>query len=484
MKNRSLAMLVVIPLACTAITHVWNPTGFPDLFYDEGVYMYRAMHVLAGEGLQVNYFYDHPYFGQIFLASFLSIIGYPNSLNPSTNIHSIHDLYLIPRVLMGVLTIADTFLIYKISQKRYNGKVALLAATLFAVMPITWIFRRILLDSILSPFLLTSILFAMYSRDLDNKKWIMLSGIFLGISIFTKEVVFVFIPLVAFLIYKNNKNARWLAIWLVPVILIPLLWPLQAVETDQLNLWFRDIAYQSQRVNHNFMQIFLDFIEFDPVLFIIGFAGIVFSAIKRDWMILLWTIPFLILLSCLGYSQYFYWIPIIPALCIGAASMLSHFTDKLKKKTTGFIILTTGLGIFGLVMSMYLVSSDVSGQYDAIAYVAQNVHNHNLDKNNVTIISSPTYSWVLNYVFHIADVLPDYRTVLFHPIPTQKILVISDLHFLSNINDGPQLQDIYNRTHTIQKFNGGVLRYDLGQYPFNNMRVNYEGSTVDIRESR
>ncbi len=464
---------------------MWNPTGFPDIFYDEGIYMYRAMHLLAGEGLQVNYFYDHPYFGQIFLAGFLAMIGYPSSLNPTPDAHSIQNLYLVPRMLMGLLTIADTFLIYKISQKRYDNKVAFLAATLFAVMPITWIFRRILLDSILSPFLLTSILFSLYSKDLQGKKWIVLSGLFLGISIFTKEVVFVIIPLVAFITYQNNKNLKWLGIWFIPVILLPLIWPLQAVEANQLNLWLRDITYQAQRVNHNFVQIFLDFIEFDPVLFILGFAGTVFSVIKKDWLILLWVIPFLILLSLLGYSQYFYWIPIIPALCIAAARMISHLTDKLEKKKTGFITVTAGLGIFGLVMSAFLISSDVSGQYDAMAYVVQNVHNAKTDdQNNITIISSPVYSWVFNYVFHINDALPDYRTILFHPIPTHKILLISDLHFLANINGGPQLQKVYNETTTIQKFYGGVLKYDLGQYPFNNMRINYEGSEIDIRQSK
>lgn len=447
--------------------------------------MYRAMHILAGEGLQVNYFYDHPYFGQIFLAGFLAMIGYPDSLNPTPDAHSIHTLYLVPRILMGLLTIADTFLIYKISQKRYDSKVAFLAATLFAVMPITWMFRRILLDSILSPFLLTSILFSLYSKDLQGKKWIVLSGLFLGISIFTKEVVFVIIPLIVFITYKNNKSLKWLGIWFIPVILIPLIWPLQAVETNQLDLWFRDIAYQTQRVNHNFVQIFLDFVEFDPVLFILGFSGIVYSFIKKDWLLLLWILPFLILLLLLGYSQYFYWIPIIPALCIAAARMISHLTDKLKKKKTGFVIVTAGLGIFGLFMSGYLISSEVSGQYDAMVYVVQNVHNSKTDdQNNITIISSPAYSWVFNYVFHINDTLPDYRTILFHPIPTHRIFLITDLHFLADMNDSPQLQKIYNETTIVQKFYGGVLKYDLGQYPFNNMRINYEGSKVDIRQNR
>jgi 4-amino-4-deoxy-L-arabinose transferase-like glycosyltransferase len=62
---------------------------------------------------------------------------------------------------MGLLAIVDTYLVYKIAEYRYNKTVAFIAAILFAVMPITWILRKILLDPILLPFLLLSILFAL-----------------------------------------------------------------------------------------------------------------------------------------------------------------------------------------------------------------------------------------------------------------------------------------------------------------------------------
>lgn len=53
----------------------------------------------------------------------LAIVGYPEWLNLSSStttdgdtIHSIEMLYLIPRVLMGVLAVIDTFLVYKNSR--------------------------------------------------------------------------------------------------------------------------------------------------------------------------------------------------------------------------------------------------------------------------------------------------------------------------------------------------------------------------------
>ena len=99
--NRVAVIFLLIPLMLSAFTHLWNPVGFPDIFYDEGVYMYRAMNVLAGLGPQTNSFHDHPFFGQFFLAGALSLTGYPDSLHPTSDVHSIETLYLVPRVLMG-----------------------------------------------------------------------------------------------------------------------------------------------------------------------------------------------------------------------------------------------------------------------------------------------------------------------------------------------------------------------------------------------
>ena len=56
--------------------------GFPPLHPDGGHYMRRAMQVLKGMGPQEStgtypYPYDHPYFGQLFLAAALGMVGYP-----------------------------------------------------------------------------------------------------------------------------------------------------------------------------------------------------------------------------------------------------------------------------------------------------------------------------------------------------------------------------------------------------------------------
>jgi hypothetical protein len=42
-------------------------------------------------------------------------------------VNSIEMLYLVPRVLMDILAVVDTFLVYKMAERRYNRNVAVIA---------------------------------------------------------------------------------------------------------------------------------------------------------------------------------------------------------------------------------------------------------------------------------------------------------------------------------------------------------------------
>ena len=314
-------LIIITILIISAFTHLWNAAGFPDIFFDEGAYMHRAMHILKGLGPEEGALYDHPFFGQIFLAGVFTTIGYPHSLNSSGDVNSISLIYLIPRILMGVLAVVDTFLIYKIADKRYGKKVALISAILFAVMPISWIFRRILLDTILLPFLLLSVLAALYSKDSKhNALLVLLSGVCLGLAIFTKIPAFTIMPLVGSLVFfYNHKRLKMLGLWLIPVIMIPLAWPIQSIESGHLSNWIHDVFYyQTHRLGGaDLYGISKSFVQMDPVLFWLAMAALVFAAIRRDYLIIGWFAPFVIFLYLINFNQYFYWIPVIPVMCIG-----------------------------------------------------------------------------------------------------------------------------------------------------------------------
>jgi hypothetical protein len=445
--------LLAIPLIISAFTHLWNPIGFPyGPSNDEGIYIRRAMHVLTGQGPQESSLYDHPYFSQFFLAGVFKIIGYPDSLNPSLgNMHSIERLYLVPRILMGILAVADTFLIYRIAEYRYNKTVALIASILFAVMPITWIIRRILLEPIQLPFLLSSILFAVcYTKEAKNKNKhilpILLSGIFLGLAIFTKISLFSMIPLVGFLVYSNNnknnnsnnntRNLRAVGLWFIPVILIPLIWPAYAISINQFDLWLHGIYFQTHRGAQTlFESINYDF-QTDPLFLSLGIIGLVFAAIRRDAVLLLWTIPFLIFLYFAGFVSYWHLVPLFPVFCIASARPIENLSKMIKrnKKVRQILplIVICGISIFGLAtIAKPMITSNNIFHYRAAAFISQYLHD-NTNTNNITLISNPFYSWIPKYGFHLNNyqIVDYYDNIL---VKTKRVILVADTSWMSKL---------------------------------------------------
>jgi hypothetical protein len=452
---------------------------------------------MEGLGPQEAYYYDHPFFGQIFLGGMLTIIGYPESLNPSPDMQSIDSLYQVPRILMGILAVIDTFLIYKISERMYNRNIASFASILFAVMPVAWFTRMILLDSILLPFLLFSIFLAVYAtksksekNDNNNNILIVLSGVFLGIAIFTKIPAFTMIPLVAFLIYRNNnRSLKALGIWFVPVILIPLIWPAQSILAGAFTSWTNDVLWQINRENAGLPWIVFLLAITDPFIFAAGFGGLAYSFVRRDYFILLWILPFMAFLGVLGYTNFFYWIPILPALCIGAAKLLFDIIEKSKKITqkTLTVAILSSIVVFGLTSTTLLIVTDVtSAQIESAAYVARYLdQTEDGAAGNPTVVSNPIYSWIFKYVFDKDHIFSDYRDMLYFPVDTAKsrVLLIADPRFTLDIGneDNQLLHELYSNTSTIATFKGKVTNFDLGLYPYTSMIENYEGSEVAIR---
>jgi hypothetical protein len=468
---------LIIPLILSAYTHLWNPLGFPaGPSYDENIYLRRTMNILNNLGPQESELYDHPYFLQIFLGGILLFIGYPNSLHPIVgNVVSVHMLYLVPKLIMGILSIVDTFLIYKIAEcyydKNYNGdnednshiRIAFIASILFAAMPITSMVRTVWLESIQLPFLLSSILFAIYAkkrsiREVDcrnntNNGNILiltsLSGIFLGLSIFTKIPAFTFVILVGYLLSCSlsnisKRNFKTFVFWLITVFSIPSIWPIYALYSGRLSMWLKGIFFQT----HRNVQSFLNSIKYDffidPVFLSIGFAGFIFTGlIKRDLLIILWVVPFIVFLYFIGFVSYWHLLPVFPVLSIAAAKMIVDLSTtgimnkKQNKKNIQQIVpflVISGIALFGILNTTKLISenTNVNNPYfEAAAFVVKYLHNNYNDK--FTVISNPFYSWIPFYVFNL-----HYDSIDYYDSPvsvkTKKVILISDPVLIDRLN--------------------------------------------------
>jgi hypothetical protein len=540
----------------SAFTHVWNAAGFPDQAPDDGTYIRRALRLIDGLGPQQRTFYDHPYLGQIFLGTIFTIIGYPDLGVPSmpASVHdlekSIGTLYTVPRILMGILAVIDTFLIYKIAERRYNRNVAFIAAMLFAVTPLGWLFRRIYLDPIQLPFLLTSILFAVYSGIKTKQKepkenvvvksreenertskterrqgqveghnnylshkimsyqniiLLLSSGIFLGLTIFTKIPAITLIPLVGFIIFTNNtKSFKALGLWIIPIILIPLIWPIYALSAGDLEYWLDRVVWQATEggvAESSLDKSLGDLLRIDPVLIILGSVSFIYAAVRKDLFILLWLIPFIIFFYIVGRVTYNYWVPLLPVFCIAGSVFIIEICSKITKGTSRLIgrilpfAIISSVVIFGLIINLMLLTVDLtSSQIQAAAFVQYQLNNEKANNNNIdtqfsrniTVISGPNYSWIFNYVFKEDNVLENFRDRM--PIDTEKFIMMTDLAYKNflrrdNTDTSERLEMLYDNTVSIAKFKVDASKYDYDKYPYFSIQQGRSGSEIDIRSN-
>jgi len=529
-------ILILIPLILSTFTHLWNAAEFPSFHIDEGVYIRRALHTLNSSSPQdpnsrfdhpqySTSAYDHPYFGQIFLAAVFKIIDYPQSLKASTDLASMEKLFTVPRMIMGALAVIDTFLVYKIGERRFNPTVALFCSLLFAVMPSSWFMRRVVLDSIMLPFILTSILLALEIRT--HPKYVnilsFLSGISLGIAIFTKIPSFVIIPLIVFLIYQGgdrkeirSKNGlKIIVLFLLPVFLIPLIWPTYAFLSGDLYQWFDGVLWQAtqrQSEDKTLLDIGNSFLKADPLLLILGTVSVAYLTIKREFIGIIWTVPYITLLYLIGWVNHFHLILIIPILCISLAKMIYDLPSIVCIKRRNTMIssgIIAAIVLFGIISTSLLISTNLSYiQFKTASFISNeifpkdsnlyadknkidtslnNISNNGRDK--ITVITGPIYSWVYKFVFGHQYTFSHVRDT--QQIKTEKIILLVDPTYKrvissegENQTQVARLSSIYNDTDIVALFGKLPANYVKKNYPFTGIDSADSGlTTSEIREN-
>lgn len=496
-KYNNIALLL-IPLILSAFTHTWNLLDFPNLHIDEGHYMRKTLSTMQGEGLQPQDRYFAPYFGQIFMAGILGLIGYPDSLNPSSTEESIESIYTVPRLIMSIFAIIDTFLVYKITERRYGNKIAFIASVLFAIVPYGWILRRIFLESIQLPLLLTSVLLILYLKQDPNKSQntigkrnislLLLSGGFLGLAIFTKIPVFTMIPLVVYLIYINtpSKKLKSIGLWFIPVLIIPMLWPAHAYSIGEFDIWVEDVLHQTQRESKPLINSLTSLFEVDPIMFILGISGFIYAAIKRDFFILLFSIPFLVFLYWLDFVSSFHLIILLPVFCIAGSKLivgLCNLIPYIKIRNALPYGLISAIAIIGLVSIFMLLSVDSNSSN--IKTQAAAVHYMEKSNGTVTLVSNPMFAWIPEQIFHIdMDQRSFFST---KPLKTTNYIIIEDSGYKKilkeNSKRGNFQKVLYADSHLIDtiKPDNENQKYDIKTYPYTNLKTSPVSKEITIR---
>jgi hypothetical protein len=378
------------------------------------------------------------------------------------------------------------------------------------------------------------------SNNIKNISLVLLSGIFLGLAIFTKIPVFTMIPLVGFIIISsssatnknnnqnnnnNNNNAgtsstitkrlgrniiitnlrnlnlKALGLWFIPVILIPAIWPAYNILTGQFDDWLHGVLWQAGgREGRGIVKLLTISFKLDPVLLVLGIAGLVFTTvIKRDWLPFLWLTPFLIFHYFISFVQHFHSIPIIPVICIAAAVIMTDLLDRINNKNKNMIWQTilpyaiiSAIAIFGLVSTTMLITTNVNSSYFQVyAFIVQHLPDISNNSNNNTkpiMMGSAwmqEFSWIPKYIFNKDhDFKGFYGKNL--PVKDEKVLLLVDgndykRYILKDEEKITKQKQLYTDTRQLVKFKGESAKFDYDTYPYTNMKESRGIGRIEIR---
>jgi hypothetical protein len=279
------------------------------------------------------------------------------------------------------------------------------------------------------------------------------------------------------------------------VVIIPLIWPGYAISHGQFDDWLNGIYWQTHRPSAETLleadrqttltnTIIKSFLKM-PVLFALGFSGLVFAALKKDFFLLLWAIPFLVFLYFIGFAGEIHIIPLLPLLCISSARLIVCLSNKIThrkvQQALPFFIVSV-ITIFGLInVMMQFTHNSNDTKFAAAAFVTRYLNNNK--DSNITMIASHVYSWIPKYVFKLGE---DYRIPEIDPIESNpkinKTLFVVDRAFNSTMsgNDeiGERLRNVYNaftKNQTTTTVEVGPYKIILPEAHSSS----YNGSTLD-----
>jgi 4-amino-4-deoxy-L-arabinose transferase-like glycosyltransferase len=253
--------------------------------------------------------------------------------------------FLIPFV--GALSVVALYLLTK---KMFNKKVALCSSIILSFLPLHVYFSgKILTDVFSTFFLILTALFFWEGFENGDKKYKLLFGVFLALSVLSRYTIAIIIPIFpAYLIIRNRNLSflkdkfSWLSIALFFIILSPLLvysnitygssfgvidHTLRAASYWEVQPW--DFLFR--------FSIQMEMFSIISFVFLLSIIFIIFNKnIRNNYstiFLLLWFFIFLIFISVTPHKEDRFLLPVVPSMVMISALLLTSF-----KKYNNFIL--------------------------------------------------------------------------------------------------------------------------------------------------
>jgi len=284
-----------------------------------------------------------------------------------------------------------------------------------------------------------------------------------------------------------------------------------AVLADQFGNWFGAIIRQAtERQNKPLIDSFYTFFQIDPILFVLGMAGIVYTLLKKDYFILFLTIPYLIFLQLVEFVSVYHLILLLPAMCIASSRMIYALSNKIKSmKVAGvfpFAVVSI-IAIFALWIDFALITLDFNSSYFQLySMFVQLLHEttstSNNGDNNIAKDVQPTvvgrfwtksFLWATQYIFDeeykfVRDDSERLYKILTESSSRPLILIVDNKMKRNIMSDGSDekptnIRTLYDLTHTIKLIEEKRFPYDRNKYPYSALYDNRGIGNIEIRSN-
>jgi len=490
----SLSILFVIGISL----RLWRINSL-GLHIDESIFAYIASDILRGKILYKDMVDNKmPYF---YFSIALMFFLFGKSI-------------IYPRLLTAFLSAFTSIFVYHIGKELYDRKVGLLAAGIYILDPLSIVWSRYVLTE---PYMVFFSSFAIYMyvlyRNKKNGIYLLLSGLFSGVSFFMKQpgIITLLIIFTCILIDTSGKEVSKRKETIAKQVFVSLLGVIIAIFPGLTYLWLHNalgdfiqwsiigISVLKASLSAR-LKIFYVILNFNLLIWTLGLSGVLFTLKNRSQSDLIALSCFLIPFTILASLQYFldhYFLQVIPFLSILSGVILSKlilFAKQLQMKEfpNGKTIL--GVMIIGVVVipyvhsfpfifysfegqSLYHPAKDLNEQRKVGLYLEARTSpgekifafrpKYVLLANRETICKYPhVVDWIFLYSPHRAIILQE----VFDTLVSSKVnyaVFDTSIENLKQIYPAPDLLEIINyiqENYTLEKniYHAWIYRYNGG----------------------
>ncbi len=311
------------------------------LYWDEANNLIGGLLILRGffsRYLETNMFY--PPLADVTVAGYFAVFG----------------VSVFAGRLLGVtFAVLSVWVTFELATRLYDYKTAFLASIFLGTMTgFVWLARLTMLETMLIFFFSSTILLFFMWLQRHKNKYLVLTGVTLGLGFLTKYQVV--IALVAMLISicllcrgSIKTNLTRFPILFLPAILVALPWIIlayQSYSSAMLNQWLYalqmgnpdKLLYSSRFPAPVFylIEMVWPYSSFHPISFLVyglGLAGLTLFFLRRkyaDKYLLIFFFVVYVFFSLIGNKEWRYIVPVFPIMAISASNLITHSYDRAK----------------------------------------------------------------------------------------------------------------------------------------------------------